>query len=119
MKQFDVITAMKVLQKINDIASLPCTISYRFYKLTSQLQHYWDWQINEEKKLYEKYGTVTEQGTYEFLKNNQSELTKALTDISQTEVEQDWNVINIPLIDDLHISANDIKALQGFVDFIE
>lgn len=119
MKQFDVITAMKVLRKINDVASLPCTISYRFYKLTCQLQHYWDWQVNEEQKLYEKFGTMNEQGDYEFTPENKTALSNAIVDISQTEVENDWDIIHIPITDDLHISANDIKSLQGFVNFIE
>lgn len=118
MKQYNVINAIKVLRRLNDEHDLPLTISYSLYKLTLSLQPHWDWQVGEEQKLIEQYGTNDGNGV-SFSEEGRASYNDALSAICNTEVEVDWDVVIIPLDDRIHISGNEIKTLEGFIEFVE
>lgn len=113
MKQGKIIMAIKTLDKLKS-QQMALPLSYRIYKLRKELQPHWDWQVEQEMQMMEKYGEPNETGVT-IKQEARADFDSALALIVDTEVEQDWNPVEITMNDNLMISVEDIEALDGFI----
>lgn len=113
IKQGKIIMAIKTLDKLKS-QQMALSLSYRIYKLRKELQPHWDWQVEQEMQMMEKYGEPNETGVT-IKQEARADFDSALALIVDTEVEQDWNPVEIAVNEDLMISVEDIEALDGFI----
>lgn len=120
MKQGKIITAHQALMNLNrQQLSLP--IAYNIHKMMKQTQKAWDFQVEQEQKLFEKYQPKpTKNGGLEFsAKEYEKEFNDYIKELSNMESDIEVTPISIQLAENVKISPSDIEALDGFVEFVE
>lgn len=128
--QKDGMRAYKALGKLMNEA-LNLHTAKKVFDMHAKLQPIWDFQMNEERKILDRHPNVdpvTASVTY----NENDEETKnarikelssfdkeldALGAIEHPEIEIERIVIHMNDEPFIKITGNDIKALQGFVEF--
>lgn len=118
MKQIQVINAYKALTNLSNQV-LPIRISYAIHKLRKSLSTAWDFQVEREKYILEKYGAHFENGMIIFSDPNVvKDFEMEFNELNQ--MESDFKLdspIIIPMAEGIAITPNDIDALDGFVIF--
>ena len=97
-------------------------ISYSLYKLLKACQNEIDFYAEEEKKLIEKYGNISEQGDITFSEEkNKTKFLEEIEKLQKLEIEKEIKKISIPLdsIQSLALSPADFYALENLIDFVE
>lgn len=130
VKQGTVVMAYKALEKIMaQNTTLP--VSKKTFDMQRKLQAAWDFQVNEERKIAARHpnvnaGTATVQfppNDEEIKKERMAELdsfVKEIEELSEMEAEIEIEPFAIYMsAEAIRLSGNDIKALQGFIDFEE
>lgn len=121
-KQEQVIGAYKALSNLSE-APLNLRTSYQIYRLLKKLQPYYDFQVNKEKELFQKYQPqFAEGGNFKFkTEDDAKEFSETMKELWETEIDDlDFKPVLIRIDqEDIHISVKDIKALQDFVIFEE
>ena len=118
MKQQQIVNAYKVIKKYeND--KLPLDISYGFFKLKKLLQAQWDFEIEREKAIFDKYNpTQREDNNLAFAsEEDQNNFSKDLTELLNMDVDWDEDKIVINFDGRLDMPLGDIEALDDFVTF--
>ena len=125
MKQSTIIKAYKVLNKLYG-EDLPLPVSYKLYRLRSQLAPQWNFQNEKEREIFTKYSpSINTDGTLSFKDDNERDaFTKEFTELCNTMAELDADIgevkkFAIKLSDGISLSMEDIEALQDFIDFEE
>lgn len=118
MKQNQFVKAYLTVQS-HENDKLPLNVSYAFYKLKKNLQTQWDFQVEKEREIMEKYHpTTNEQGMYQFESDEaRSNFGKELTDLAQLEVPMDFDKVHIDMNSEINFSVAEIEALDEFVEF--
>jgi hypothetical protein len=117
MKQSQIVDAYKVIQKYEQ-KELPLKISLAFFKLKRKLQDQWDFEVQEENKIVEKYHPRQEGSNLVFDRpEDRIGFTKDLADLMEMEVDYDEQKIDIDIGDSLMLSVSDIEALDEFITF--
>ena len=70
-------------------------------------------------KIFEKYGTAKEDGSFDFSEENEPKAAAELEELLAMEVTPEVEAIDIPITENLLLSANDIGLLMPFVHFTE
>ena len=127
MKQGTIVKAYKAIQKIaaQDTSLL---VAARAFKMQNLLKDAWDFQIQQERKICERHPRLDPQ-TMQIKFENDEERESAITEIREVEkefselaeVEQDITVepFYISNTENIRLSAEDIRNLQGFVEIVE
>lgn len=125
MKQSKIIKAYKVLNKLYE-ENLPLPVSYKLFKLRSQLAPQWDFQSDKERDVFSRYPVhVNENGTLVFEnEEDRSAFMEELGTLCGEMAELDADIgeitkLTLSLSSGLNLSMEDIEALQDFVDFEE
>ena len=121
MKQNQVVRAYKALKKLAN-QELPIKISCKIHRLMVSIRPAWDFQLNEEEKILRRLNPQTmENGVLQFNSpEDAKEFRDKLDEIGSMDADDmDLHPIQIPIPDGAVISANDLEALEGFVDFVE
>lgn len=115
MKQVQIIKAIKTLDKIfeNSKVIKPMTISFGLYKLRKKLQEHWDWQYNQQMAINEKLDAEGMEGT-----EREAAYNAALAEVVLSDVEPDWEVVQIPKDADIVINPIDFITLEGFIEIV-
>ena len=118
MEQQKIVNAYKVVKKYEN-EKLPLDISYGFFKLKKILQAQWDFEIERERALFEKYNpTQDENGNFIFkTPEDQQNFTKELAELLAMDCDWDENKIRINFDSNFEIPISDIEALDDFVIF--
>lgn len=120
MKQGKIVAAHKALLNLNE-QRLSLTSAYAVYKLLKETQKAWDFQVEQEEKIFTKLKPKMEK------KNNWKFATpddaKSFADFMKelAEMESDIEIkpITIRLSEEISVTPSDINALDGFVTFEE
>ena len=75
--------------------------------------------LQSTQKIFDKYGTPKEDGTYSFAAEKEQEAIHELEALLDLEVTPEAEVVEIPVTENLHISVNDIGLLMPFIHFVE
>lgn len=114
----DIILAVPALSKLA-AGDLQLRLAYRLKRMISALQKEADFFAEQRQKIFEKYGTAKEDGTYDFSEKNEPKATAELDELLEMEVMPDVEIIDIPVTENLLLSANDLGLLMPFVHFTE
>lgn len=118
MKQERIITAYKLLEKLNKTPGLPFGVCYKLFAAKKALSPFCEAQAEKEKVLFEAAG-IDENGNVK----NTPELRRALADILKTDVDFKEEPVKVELDAEgfrlLGITAEIIEQLEGFVEFEE
>ena len=130
VKQGTVVAAYKALDKIMaQNTTLP--VSKKTFDMQRKLQAAWDFEVREEEKIAARHpnvdpGNVSIQvppNDEEIKKERMAELdsfVKEIEELSEMEAEIEIEPFTIYMsAEAIRLSGNDIKALQGFIDFEE
>lgn len=116
MTQEQIVKAYKTIQKY-ETRELPLDISLAFFKLKKALTDQWEFQLNEEQKIFEKYpAKQNESGSLTFETTEAQEgFAKAIQELSEVESMEDFKKIPVEIGDRMNLSINDLEALDEFM----
>lgn len=119
MKQGNIVAAYKVVNKLCQM-SLPIKTSYELCKLKRAMQPVWDFQVDEERKIFDKYAPEPEENGNFKLKSEEEAIAfgEALKQLNDMEVE-DIAGIEIPICEDIQISAAELESIDEFIKFTD
>ena len=112
----DIVLAVPALSKLS-AGDLQLRLAYKLKRMISALQKEADFFA--EQKIFEKYGTAKEDGSFDFSAENESKAAAELEELLVMEVTPEVEAIDIPITENLLLSANDIGLLMPFVHFTE
>lgn len=118
MKQQQIVNAYKVIKKYEN-EKLPLDISYAFFKLKKLLQEQWDFEIQQEQSIFEKYHpTQDESGNLIFdTKEDETNFAKDIAELLNMDVIWDEEKFHIDFAGRLDMPMVDIEALDDFIAF--
>ena len=118
MKQQNIVNAYKVIKKYEN-EKLPLDISYGFFKLKKLLQSQWDFEVEREKSIFDKYEiTQGDNGNLIFKSpEDQQNFAKDIAELLDMDCDWDEDKIKINFGDRLELPVVDIEALDDFVAF--
>ena len=111
-------------QAIDEIGKLhfPIRISYELFKLKKRVEQLFEFEVDQEKKLVEKYGgQIKNNGSILF---DSKEITETfgneMAELLKTEVEEEFEPVDIDITEagDVSISPELMWKLDGFVNFM-
>ena len=114
----EIVLAVPALSKLS-AENLSLRLAYKLKRMISALQKEADFFAEQRRKIFEKYGTAKEDGTYDFSEENEPKAAAELDELLEMEVMPDVESIDIPITENLLLSANDIGLLMPFVHFAE
>lgn len=120
MKQSKITQACKVLNSLSE-QRLPLPVSYQIMKLRKALQTAWEFQIQEEQRIFSLFPPVSfENNQYKFKTPEDAQgFKEAFSELAEMENDIEFTPLNLPLMNEMSLSAKDIEALQDFVFFTE
>ena len=113
-----IVLAAPALGKLS-AGDLELRLAYKLKNLVSMLQKDVDFFIEQRQKIFEKYGTSKEDGSFDFSAENEPKAAAELEELLEMEVTPEVEAIDIPITENLLLSANDIGLLMPFVHFKE
>ena len=114
----DIVLAVPALSKLS-AGDLQLRLAYKLKHMISSLQKEADFFGEQRQKIFEKYGTAKADGSFDFTPENELKAAGELEELLEMEVMPDVEVIDIPITENLLLSANDIGLLMPFVHFTE
>ncbi len=114
----EIIQAIPALSKITG-GDLSLRLAYQLKKSIAALQKEADFFSEQRQKIFDKYGTPKEDGTYAFEAENEQKAIDELEALLELEVSPETEVVEIPVTEKLCVSVNDIGLLMPFIHFIE
>lgn len=130
MTQRDQVRAYIAASKLNRL-TLPISIAKKVFTLVDRLQPSWDFQAQEEKKIYDAHpmynpeigGCIPEDDSLEARHKAEQEarlVVEALKQLAETEVEQfEFEPIEISeeLQDRIELSGEEVGYLKPYITF--
>lgn len=118
LKLKTIILAIPALSKVTG-GDLSLRLAYRMKQNIFALQKEADFFSEQRQKIFEKYGTPKDDGTYSFSEENEPKAIAELDELLELEVSPEVEIIDIPITENLHLSVNDIGLLMPFIHFID
>ena len=113
-----IVLAVPSLSKIA-AGNLSLRLAYQLKKNISALQKEVDFFAEQRQKIFEKYGTAKDDGTYDFEGENEQKTIAELDELLDLEVSPEVEPLGIPITENLCISVNDMDLLMPFIHFTE
>ena len=114
----EIIRAIPALSKVTG-GDLSLQLAYQLKKSIATLQKEADFFSEQRQKIFDKYGTPKEDGTYAFEAEYEQKAIAELEALLDLEVTPDAEVLEIPITEKLCVSVNDIGLLMPFIHFVE
>ena len=114
MKIKNIVNALPSLQKFTTV-ELPCRILYKINKLMDRLESELKFYNKQRTQIFEKYNIQVEDGNLRLNEDDVEAFEKELNELLDLEVE-DIKPIDLPADDNIRLSYNDIKALEGIIN---
>lgn len=130
IKQYEAVKAYRSISELNKQKLSSGRIAKQIYDLTSKLQPAFDFQVQEERKIYGEHpefdfalnGIKLEGKTEEEKKasiNEIKQIEKELKDLSELDFDIESDIFDINLDENrIEISGEDIGNLEKFINFI-
>lgn len=120
MKQGTIIRAYKALSKLA-AEPLPIKTACAVHRLRVAMRPTWEFQQEEEQKEINRLKPQVEQnGDLLFQSPEDARVFRdKLKELEENEVELSADVVKMPMLPEITISADDVDALEGFVEFTE
>lgn len=121
MKQFKIIAAYKTIEDIKQRnKEYPLAVAHAIFKIKKTLQDQWDFQVEEERKLFEKYSPVSDDGnSIKFASDEDAKaFSSKIAELSDMDVELDYIKPKIRLSEQFDLTLSEMEALDDFIEFI-
>ena len=120
MKMGKIVEALPALQKLAGADLTPKTL-YWVSKLMSKLDKELAFFNEQQAKILQELGTELEGGKWKLPPENRAAFEERMTELANIEIEDDFKVVKLPMTENVSLSYNDIKMLEGLVelDFVE
>lgn len=120
MKMGEIVTALPALQKLAN-EKLTLKTLYQVSHTMSLLDKEIDFYNQERMKIIESLGNNVEGDKWQIPKENMEEYQTRMEELINLEIASEIKPILLPTSENLQMSYNDIKALDGFVslDFVD
>ena len=121
MKQYQINKAYAALSRLANM-QMPIRDAYNLYMLTEQIKPAYNFELEQERKLIEKYGGTLDQETGAFIFKDK-ETTEAfrgeIMELNNLDVDVEFSVVTIAMesLGAQKITPVDIMCLEGFVSF--
>ena len=115
MKQIQIITAYNKMESLADNKNLSKENQWALYKLRKALKPHFDFQIEQEEGIRDKYlPFVNEQQMLP--PDKTQEYLKELDELGNLEIEmEDFEKVKIPLVDGINFKM--MEELENFIEF--
>ena len=117
MKLGNVITSLPALQKLAGENLTPKTL-YWVSKLLSKLDTEIDFYNEERRKIVTDLGKEVETDKWEIPAGNREEFNRRMADLLNIDIDAEFKIVQIPTFEELKLSYNDIRLLDGFVELV-
>lgn len=114
MKIKNIVDAIQSLQKIAS-SDVSLQTLYSVNKLMKKVEEEIEFFEKERINILEKYGKRIDNDKYKIEDNLKTEYEKAMTELLNIEVKNNIDEIILPMTENIQLSYNDLKALNGFV----
>lgn len=118
MKLGNVVTSLPALQKLAAETLTPKTL-YRVSKLLSKLDGEVSFFNEERAKIFKELGKERENDQWEISAENREEYEKKMNDLLNVDIETDFKAVQIPVSENMKMSYNDLRMLDGFVELFD
>lgn len=116
MKQQQIVDAYKTILKFEE-KELPLKTSYQLFKLKKKLTTQWEFELDKEKEIMEKYHPTYNENRLVFKSaEDQNGYANDMIELLSMEVD-DIEKTDIEFGEEFGISIADIEALDEFVNF--
>lgn len=120
MKQVQLVKAYMVLDKLAKV-TFPLTISNKIFHMKEKLQSQYDFQSQEETKSFQdNHGSFNADNKMTFQTvEDYNAFECRMKELRDLEIDIEIQPFDIPISDNIMLTADEIKDLNGFVNFIE
>ena len=118
MKLGKIINALPALQKLAG-ENLTVKTLYRINKLMRRLDKEIDFFNAERNKAIEELCEKDEGTKYKIPEKNREALSQRLVSLSDIDVEPEIEPLKISVDEDIKLSYNDLKALEGIIEIYD
>lgn len=116
MNYFDMVKAQEGLTKLSN-EKLNVKDAIKVARLIKKLSEESDVYNSQRQRICEKYGTETDDGGYKIAEDKVQDFNKEMTELLETELENDYEVIVIE--SDCELTVNELISMESFVTFKE
>lgn len=117
MKQGQIVKAYQAIQK-HENEELPLDISYAFFKVKKQLTDQWNFQLEREKVIFDKYKISNENGQLTFEKpEDQNKFIHEIEELADMEIDWEYDKVKVNIGDRMQITISELEALDEFMEF--
>lgn len=119
VKHYDIITCYKALNKMSE-QYMPARISYALYRVKTKLKPIWDFHVEHENKLLEKYGESDGNDKW-MIKDpdKRTEWSREMLELMDIEEEIDISPVCLEIPQDISMTVEQFESLNPFVNFID
>ena len=114
MKIKTIVNALPALQKLATV-ELPCKMLYKINKIMDSLDGELKFYNTQRDQIFKKYGVIVEQNGLRLQEKDQEAFQKEFDELLDVDVEG-ITPIDIPADDNIRLSYNDVKALEGIIN---
>ena len=115
MKLGNVVNALPALQKLAGENLTPKTL-YWVGKTLSKLDGEINFFNEERAKIAKELGNEVETDKWEIPVENRPEFERRMVDLLNVEIEAEFKVVKLPVTENIRLSYNDLRMLDGFVE---
>ena len=120
MRIGQIVNALPALQKLGN-ENLTLKTLYWVNKLLSALDKELSFYNAQQRKILNELGTEVQPGKWEIPPEIREQYLARMTELANIEIEGDFKVVKLPMTENVSLSYNDMKMLEGLVelDFVE
>ena len=120
MKLGKIVESVPALQKLAGANLTPKTL-YWVSKLMSKLDSELAFFNEQQAIILKELGTEQEAGKWRIPPENRTAFEERMTELFNIEIDSDFKVVKLPMTENVSLSYNDMKMLEGLVelDFVE
>lgn len=116
MKQGNYVSAYKAIQNIQTLR-MPVDLALAFFRVKKNLQDQWDFQLQEEQKIFSKYHVTQGQNGLQLEDPKKQEaFMKELRKLSELEIDGNVEKVSVKIDGRIEMSVEDIEALSEFMN---
>ena len=119
MKQSRIINAYSITEALSSSESLTTMGKWVLYSVRKTLSPHYEFQMEENKKLIEKYNGKVSENTIQFeTPEDATAFQKEFNEIEELEIDMDFKKQEVKLSDIPDITIKQMEALEDFIEFI-
>lgn len=115
MKLGKIAAAAGALQKLAGEALTPRTL-YRVSRLVSRAEKELEFYNTARDKIVKTYGEHVKDAEYRIPGEKRAEFEVKMRELDEIEIEGEIQTVRIPLDENIRLSCNDLRLLEGLVE---